>query len=533
MTRSRATTGTEAPDSLDLVVMRGAVQQVMDEMDSILFTGAFSSAISEGQDASHGFYGPDGSVLAVGDRGLPMFVGVMPSVVTAVTAAYPSLEPEDIVVMNRPYDSGTHLSDIKMVTPVVVEGATVGYVASCAHAVDIGGSVPGGFNPEARDLFAEGLVLPPIRVPADDPVAFRGFVDLVQANSRRPEVVGPDLETQRHALLHGAGLMRDVFATLGPARCSWAMDELCDRSEASLADLFSNLTPGSHVWEEEFETPTGVSTIRVTLNVGRDGVEIDLTGSSEAVSPYGLTLPTTRGGVWLAIAHMYPGIAANEGTRRLVSVTAPPDTVINVGPTQGVGAYVSPMAHLMDAVYGAFSLADPDVAYAASYGGSWPLVLSGDGKDNGYVMLTWFGGGLGASSRSAGLSNGASGASNAPNPAIEVLEVESPIRFRAMSLRTGSGGRGLHAGGDGVHAEIEVLTASRANIIPDRLQSAGRGIAGGESGQYGRLLVQRASGESEPIEQHDVQLRLNPGDVLVLETAGGAGWGGYRAGDSG
>ena len=190
-------------DAVTLAILKGRLEQIADEMDATLFRSAFNPIIAEAHDASHGIYDAHtGETLIQGKSGLPIFVGVMAFAVQAVIDKVSSgddLKEGDVYIFNDPYDGGTHLSDFRLVKPIFRNGAVFCYIASVGHWHDVGGNVPGNYNPEATESFQEGMLIPPVKLFTEGKLN-QDIVNILSANSRLPNSLYGDLNGQINAL---------------------------------------------------------------------------------------------------------------------------------------------------------------------------------------------------------------------------------------------------------------------------------------------------------------------------------------------
>ena len=198
-----------------LAVLKGRLEQIADEMDATLFRSAFNPIIAEAHDASHGLYHREtGETLIQGKSGLPVFVGAMAfavkSVIDRVQAKNIVIEPGDIFIFNDPYEGGTHLSDFKLVKPYFIDGELFCYLASVGHWHDVGGNVPGNYNPVATECYQEGMLIPPVKL-ASSGVINQDIVDILQSNSRLPESLYGDLNAQVSALELGVKRLSEIL----------------------------------------------------------------------------------------------------------------------------------------------------------------------------------------------------------------------------------------------------------------------------------------------------------------------------------
>ena len=242
-------------DPVTLAILKGRLEQVADEMDATLFRSAFNPIIAEAHDASHGIYhAATGDTLVQGKSGLPIFVGVMAFAVRAVidkAADEGGPLPGDVWIFNDPYDGGTHLSDFRLVKPLFRDGKVFCYLASVGHWHDVGGNVPGNYNPEAVECFQEGMLIPPVKL-FDQGVYRQDIVDILSANSRLPNSLYGDLNGQINALELGERRMNELLDEFGDgtvanrargtAGTGGAADAGADRQTARRCDFGGGLS---------------------------------------------------------------------------------------------------------------------------------------------------------------------------------------------------------------------------------------------------------------------------------------------------
>ncbi|MCH8953388.1 MAG: hydantoinase B/oxoprolinase family protein, partial [Proteobacteria bacterium] len=234
-------------DAVTLAILKGRLEQIADEMDVTLFRSAFNPIIAEAHDASHGIYhARTGETLAQGKSGLPIFVGVMAFAVKAVidkAAREGGPADGDTWIFNDPYDGGTHLSDMRLVRPLFRHGKVFCYLASVGHWRDVGGAVPGNYNPKATECFQEGVLIPPVKLYAAG--EFRqDIVDILLANSRLPESAYGDLNGQINALDLGVRRMHALLDEYGDAVIAQAMVELKARAARIMRSQIAALPDG-------------------------------------------------------------------------------------------------------------------------------------------------------------------------------------------------------------------------------------------------------------------------------------------------
>ena len=279
-------------DPITLAVLSGRMEQIADEMDATLFRAAFNPIIAEAHDASHGIYhAQTGDTLVQGKSGLPIFVGVMAFAVQAViekAAADGDLEDGDIYAFNDAHIGGTHLSDMRLVQPYFRDGELFCYLASVGHWHDVGGAVPGNYNPAATDVFQEAFVLPPVKL-ARKGVVQQDIVDIMLRNTRLPLSAQGDLNGQLGALELGVKRLDALLDEYGADTIRAALGALSDRAETLMQAELSALPDGR--WEaEDFLDNDGISPealpIHVALEIAGDRMVLDFAGTAPQCASY-------------------------------------------------------------------------------------------------------------------------------------------------------------------------------------------------------------------------------------------------------
>ena len=244
MTEAKAS---QAINPVVLAVLRGRLEQIADEMDATLFRSAFNPIIAEAHDASHGLYDAQtGDTLVQGKEGLPVFVGVMAFAVKYVIEKTATMPPDegDVYIFNDPYEGGTHLSDFNLVRPVFREGKIFCWLASVGHWHDVGGNVPGNYNPVATESFAEGVHIPPVKLFRKG-VLQGDIVDILKTNSRLPLSVYGDLNAQISALELGQKRLFDLLDEYGDDTVKSVFAELRARAHLQMEAHIGQLTDGT------------------------------------------------------------------------------------------------------------------------------------------------------------------------------------------------------------------------------------------------------------------------------------------------
>jgi len=529
-------------DAVTLAVLAGRMEQIADEMDATLFRSAFNPIIAEAHDASHGIYDAEtGETLVQGKSGLPIFVGVMAFAVKAVIEKFGQrgdIAEGDVFIFNDAHIGGTHLSDMRLVQPVFRDGQLFCYLASVGHWHDVGGAVPGNYNPSATEVFQEAFVLPPVRLYRAGELQ-QDVVDILMRNSRMPVSAQGDLNGQINALGLGVRRLDALIGEYGAATIDAALKALTERAGRLMAAEIEALPDGR--WEaEDFLDNDGIAPealpIRVALEVAGDRLTLDFAGSAPTCQgPVNIALPTSIACCYVAIKHIFPLLPANAGVMRQIDIRVPEGSILAAEFPAPTGGYTETILRMIDVIFSAAAQAIPERVVANAYGTINALSIAGrraDGRR--WVMFSFYGGGHGGSVESDGLNHGNAPIPTATIPPAEILEAAYPVIFRQWALRPDSAGAGMHRGGLGAIYEIEVMEemGAQAFLFGERGRFAPKGVAGGGEGALNRFSYQTDDGWAEPpLVSKMVGIPLRQGQRVRLETPGGGGYGppGQRA----
>jgi len=452
-------------DPILLAVLKGRLEQVADEMDATLFRSAFNPIIAEAHDASHGLYHAEtGETLVQGKSGLPIFVGAMAFAVKAVidkAARDGDLTEGDVYIFNDPYDGGTHLSDFKLVRPFFRGGRVFCYLASVGHWHDVGGNVPGNYNPAATESFQEGMLIPPVKLYVAGTLR-QDIVDILQSNSRLPLSLYGDLNGQVNALDLGAKRLAALLDEYGDATVADALAELKRRAALQFRRLIGELAPGRYSAEDFLDNDGIADTplrIGLDLTIDRESLTLDFTRTAPACAgPVNIARSTAIAACYVALKHLFPDVPANSGVLEPIRFVIPEGSLISVKAPKPVGGYTETILRIIDVIFVAFAKAAPERVNGCAYGTINALSLAGHRRDGRrWVMFSFFGGGHGGHPKGDGLNHGNAPISTATIPPLEILEAAYPVMFTEWSLRADSGGAGRHRGGLGAIYEIELL----------------------------------------------------------------------------
>jgi N-methylhydantoinase B len=516
-------------DPVTLEIFRALYTSVAEEMGASLRRSASSPNIKERRDYSCAVFDRRARLVAQGDH-MPVHLGSMPTAVAAAVAGCP-MRPGDVVALNDPYAGGTHLPDITLVAPVHGESGDLRfYVAARAHHADVGGATPGSMG-AATDVYGEGLRIPPVRIvrggePDEDTMR------LLLANMRVPEEREGDLSAQLGAMRTGAARLGEIVARYGFEEADRYAGHLIDYTARHMRARIAAMPDGgfsAEDWLDSDGAGGGPVKIAVAVTVEGDRAVVDFTGSDPQVrGPFNAVESITVSGVYYVFRCLLGAeVPASAGILEPVRVVAPEGTVVNARPPAAVAAgNVETSQRIVDVLLRALSAALPDVVPAASQGTMNNLTIGGVDPRTGrqFAYYETVGGGMGARPAADGLDAVHTHMTNSLNTPAEALEYAYPLRVTQYSVRRGSGGAGLHRGGDGIVREIELLADARVSILSDRRDRAPYGLAGGGEGAVGRNAVIRADGAVEELPGV-CSLDLRCGDRVRIETPGGGGYG--------
>jgi N-methylhydantoinase B len=527
-------------DPVTLAILKGRLEQIADEMDATLFRSAFNPIIAEAHDASHGIYDAiTGETLVQGKSGLPIFVGVMAFAVKAVidkVARDGGLEDGDVYIFNDPYDGGTHLSDFRLVKPIYRNGEVFCYLASVGHWHDVGGNVPGNYNPEATECFQEGMLIPPVKLFSAG-ILNSDIVDILSSNSRLPNSLYGDMNGQINALDLGKQRLNDLLDHYGEDNIKKALSLLKMRADRMMRDHLSAL-PNGTISVEDFLDNDGVNDVALRLAVDMtiedERLIIDFSRSSPACAgPVNISRSTTIAASYVALKHIFTDVPANAGVLQPVDFIIPEDSFLSVRAPKPVGGYTETILRLIDVLFQAFEHIAPERVNGCAYGTINALSIAGHRKNGSrWVMFSFFGGGHGGHPEGDGLNHGNAPISTATIPPLEILEAAYPVAFTQWALRPDSGGAGKHRGGLGAIYEIELLEKSAtAFLFGERGKFPPPGVVNGGPGAVNKFYYDSDDDDainnkkSPPLVSKITGIKLRKGQKVRLETPGGGGYG--------
>lgn len=511
--------------AIELAVFISRVEAICWEMGTVLRSAALSPNIKDRLDFSCALFDRNGELFAQAAH-IPVHLGSMAFAMRDLVTDADWCEG-DVLAVNDPYLGGTHLPDVTLVSPIFHAEQLMGFVANRAHHANIGADSPGSM-PISTRLEQEGIVIPPTLIVRGHEVDEEVMTDIVAAAG---EDLAGDFAAQISANRVGVERFCALIESLGVAFVEAGIDEINSYGERLTRSALKKLPAGTYNFTDVMDEDgcgTENIVIAVSVEVSEAGIAVDFTGTAGQVKGnLNCPLSVAAAAVFYAIRCVLPeDTPACAGAFRSVSISAPEGSVVNAKRPAAVAAgNVETSMRIVDVMLGALSKAIPDLIPAASQGTMNNVAMGSHLTNQPWDYYETMGGGIGGHPELDGASGVHSHMTNTLNTPIESIEMHYPLRVREYSIRRGSGGQGVHPGGDGLCREIEFLDSAEVTILSERRSSQPWGLRGGEAGQPG---VNRLDGETLPGK---CQLTVEAGQVLRIETPGGGGWGQYIPGE--
>ncbi len=523
-------------DPVDYAIISQALIAVAREMGVKLVRSAYSTVLREARDGSAALLDAHGNTIAQAEL-IPMQLGTIGHVFKACQELYPNdeLVEGDFLIINDPFSGGQHLPDVFMFQPIFFERKVIAFAASVAHHIDIGGGDP-GLNTAAPDVYAEGLIIPPLKLNMQRDWHGGAFERLLRANVRVPHQTMGDFDAQIAAIAIGRRRVVELVTRYGAAKVTAVMAALLDYSEARMRSAIREIPDGVYKGEDAVDDDglTDVPLpVKVTVTVTGDEIDIDFAGTANQVrrnlnSPFASTVSTAVSVLKAVLTG--PDIPFNAGAFRPIKVRAPKGSMLNPNHPAPVRARMEVCFRAWNATMKALSRVVPDKVIACGFDTTTVAVLSHLTEGSGWsVYLEIFGGGYGAAVDQDGCDAVDGPLSNCSNTPIEAVDQDFAF-FRVLEyrLRPDSCGRGKLRGGLGLLRRYEILQERvRIALYSDRFRRSAEGLFGGESGATGYCQIERGDRIIE-LKSKDA-FDLIKGDIVTLAVGGGGGYG--RAGE--
>ena len=507
------------PVQLNLFANR--LESVCDEMGAALRNAAFSPNIRDRLDFSCAVFDAEGKLCAQAAH-IPVHLGSMAFAMADIVNRM-NWQPGDQVILNDPYLGGTHLPDVTLIAPVFSSGSLQAFVVNRAHHADIGGDSPGSM-PISRNLLEEGIIIEPDHLQRQGVIQQRLWEHLLAATGNREESEG-DLAAQMSANTIGVRRLQQLLTDQGEEGFADGLRALNDYAARLARSALQKVPDGNYEFSDYLDDDGQGNqdiVIRVSLSISRGLIVADFSGTSGQVEGnINCPLAVAAAAVYYVFRCLMPEqTPACAGAFQAIQVKAPRGCLLNANYPAAVAAgNVETSSRVVDVVMGALAKAIPDKMAAASQGSMNNVAMGAVTGQHVWDYYETIGGGMGASARGCGMSGVQTHMTNTLNTPVEVLEQRYPLRIQQYSLRTDSGGKGYHQGGDGILREFLFLAPAQLSLLTERRIYHPWGLSGGADGAPGR---NRLNGDPLPGKCHR---HAKPGDVLSIETPGGGAWG--------
>ncbi len=515
---------------IDIQVVNRHLCAISEEMGIVLQRSAFSSNIKERRDFSCAIFDKHARLLAQAAH-IPVHLGAMPDVISVVKDEF-SLCPGDIIITNDPFKGGTHLPDITLISGVFDQDdkELLFYIASRAHHADVGAKVPGSMG-LSRSIDEEGVLISPSYLAVKGDILEDYLKDLIGL-MRNPRERAGDIRAQIACLLRGQQRLKETLWRFGKERFLEILPYLIKYGRKFMQASIEEIPDGAYEFMD-FLDDDGLSDepvpIKVVVTIIGKEATVDFSGSAAQVkSCINATKSVTRSAVYYCFFCLVgEGYPVNAGSLEPVSVLVPKGCLLNPVPPAPVAAgNVETSQRIVDVVFGALSRAIPERIPAAGCGTMNNIAIgSQEGDKNQFTYYETIGGGMGASAKTDGLSGVQVHMTNTLNTPIEALEQTYPMLIERYSLRDGSGGRGIHRGGDGIIRRYRFLAPCSVSLLTERRRFAPYGLLGGENGKTGENLFFKKGGQNPGKLPGKCVIQVDEGDILEIRTPGGGGYG--------
>ena len=514
---------------INLEIFNNLFSSICEEMGVVLCKSSFSTNIKERRDYSCALFDDRGEMVAQAEH-LPVHLASMSMSVKAAIKAV-RMNDGDTVILNDPFQGGTHLPDITVVTPFFFNGnkSPVFYAANRAHHSDVGGVSPGSMC-NATEIYQEGTRIPPVKIVKGNETC-TDILTIITSNVRTPKERKWDIIAQLSANEIGKKRLGELCFKYGKREVLKYAVGLQEYSDRSMRSVIKGIPDGEYSFSD-FLDDDGISDgpvrIMVDIKVKGKSVHLDFSGSSkQARGCINATYAVTVSCVFYVLRCLAGyDIPSNSGCMRAVSITAPTGSIVNATlPAAVSGGNVETSQRIVDVVLGALSKVVPDKIPAASCGTMNNIAIGGYDSLNkqGFTYYETIGGGMGARPDSNGISAIHTHMTNTMNTPIEAIENSYPFRIKRYQIRAKSGGWGVYRGGDGIIRDYELQEDATVTILSDRRKYAPYGLKGGKKGKTGQNIL-ISKGRKHKLTSK-ATINAKKGDVISIQTPGGGGFG--------
>jgi len=517
-------------DPIAFELFKNSIFSIADEMALTICRTTYSGVLRDNMDFSTAFAAADGKLVAQGLT-LPAHLGSIPTALDVIVNRFgDTMQPEDMYIMNDPFDGGMHLPDIFIFKPIFWEGERIAFAATICHHADVGGRVPGSNASDSTEIFQEGLRIPPIKL-YDRGELNETLWMLIEKNVRIPVQVFGDLRAQLAACTIAERQFLELIERYGVTDVKIYMTEIIDYAERLTRAAVLKLPDGEYEFEDWIDDD-GIDIdqpIRLFVKITKhgDSMLVDWTGSSEQVKgAINNTLSFTKAASYTGIRSILPdGIPNNEGVFRVIEVTAPAGTIANNVMPAACAARGLTGFRMVDCIFGALAKMLPEKVCAASDGGNSGVSIGGYDVDRKpYIYVDFACGTWGGRPWGDGLQGNSNMFANMASQSVEVIEAEQPVEILAYEFLPDRAGAGKFRGGapyfrDYRFTEREAVLQVRS----DRARFRPYGLYGGMPGQPSANYL-NPQDNNQKLTSKPTMI-IQEGDVFRHELAGGGGWG--------
>ena len=512
-------------DPVSIEVVGNYLVSAVREMNSTLRRTAYSTILRESMDSSTALFDPLGQMIGQADH-VPSHQGSLAKAARMIAEEIP-LDPEDIVILNHPYEGGTHHPDIMIFKPVFHDGRLVAIASALGHHIDVGGRSPGSISTDARDIFEEGLMIPPMKLYRKGELVPE-ILRMIEANIRVPEKTLGDIRAEIGAVTVGERRYLELVERYGREELAEIVAGVLDYSETLMREDLAKLPNGSYSAEGYLDSDGIVDApvrIFVTVTLEDGSAVVDFTGTDRQLKgPFNCSHSSVYSAVYAGIRYMTnPTIRQNEGCFRPIEIIRPEGTVVNPIKPAPVSGRFTTLERIADTIVQAVNQARGEDQAASGLACVCSFAANGTYPDSNrrFVCFEIFGGGWGGTMKGDGLSASFGLMANSYDTPIEAVELEYPLRVENYNLVTDSGGPGRNRGGLGhyrhtryLHGEGYYTNRSETSKFPPR------GVLGGRPGAPSKQRLIRADGTVEDLPSKITNVSIHAGDLDLDVGAG-------------
>ena len=517
-------------DPIAFELFKNSIFSIADEMALTICRTTYSGVLRDNMDFSTAFADADGRLVAQGLT-LPAHLGSIPTALDVIVGRFGNtMQPDDMYIMNDPFDGGMHLPDIFIFKPIFWERERVAFAATICHHADVGGRVPGSNASDSTEIYQEGLRIPPIKL-YDRGELNQTLWMLIEKNVRVPVQVFGDLRAQLAACTIAERQFLELIERYGVTNVKIYMTEIINYAERLTRAAVKELPDGEYEFEDWIDDD-GIDIdqpIRLFVKITKrgDSMLVDWTGSSDQVKgAINNTLSFTKAASYTGIRSILPdGIPNNEGVFRVIDVTAPPGTIANNVLPAACAARGLTGFRMVDCIFGALAKMLPDKVCAASDGGNSGVSIGGyDAERKPYIYVDFACGTWGGRPWGDGLQGNSNMFANMASQSVEVIEAEQPVEILAYELLPDRAGAGQYRGGAPYYRDYRFTEKEAVlQVRSDRARFRPYGLYGGMPGQPSANYL-NPHGNNQKLTSKPTMM-IQKGDVFRHELAGGGGWG--------